>query len=87
LLFFVLNYYLEYFNFWLGALLNLVSIVDNQVVEHLKFTFGFGTHRHVVIDELAPGRQVDGDCVIVKAHILVGEGRHESSCWQFGATG
>lgn len=54
---------------------------------HLKFTFGFGTHRHVVIDELAPGRQVDGDGVIVKAHILVGEGRHESSCWQFGATG
>lgn len=49
-------------------------------------TFGFSTHSHIVIDQLAPGWQVNGNGVIVKAHILVGEGRHESSCRQFGAS-
>ncbi len=39
-------------------------------------TFALCTHRHVVIDQLAPGWQVDGDCVIVKAEIAMVDGRN-----------
>ena len=46
-----------------------------RITWSVAITFTLCTLRHVVVDQLAPSRQVDGYSVIVKAKITMVDGR------------
>ena len=50
-------------------------------------TFTLSALYHIVINQLAPGGQIDGNGVVVVTHITMVISRHITGCRQLGTAG